>query len=334
MDIKKENQRVAAKHLERLRAVIDESSASILDRQLKARGIDQHNIQLEQFHQLIVLIKPHQPDITLRLFQCLTLSDFGLYGYACASAVTLQEAIQHSIKFMPLSAVRYQEKEEIDTRWVHIYPVVLPDFLDQVIDIDEDFAAGNYSLLKDLLGDNFDWNMVEIHFSHNRPDYGRAYDDIFQCRVKFEQPKTLIRYPVSWLTKPISTNDSSLAEVCVSRCFELLNESDRKTPWSDKIRRLIIESRFEIITLEHAAKKLHIMPRTLREYLYREKESFRRLLLEVRMTLARQYLKSTTMSGEEISYLLKYSQPSVFFRAFEKYFGKTTRQLRSLFASK
>ena len=55
------------------------------------------------------------------------------------------------------------------------------------------------------------------------------------------------------------------------------------------------------------------MPRTLREYLYRENCSFRGLLLGVRMTLARHYLQSTTMSGEEISYLLKYSQLSVFF---------------------
>jgi AraC-like DNA-binding protein len=328
MDIKKENQRVAAKHLNRLRAVLDVGSTALLEGQLKEWGIDRHTIQLEQFHQLIVLIKPHQPDITLRLFQSLTLSDFGLYGYACTSAVTLQEAIQHSIKFMPLATARFQEKEEIGMRWVYLYPVVLPIFYEYIIDIDEDFAAGNYRLLEELLGKGIDWSMVEIHFSHNRPDYGQAYDDIFQCKVKFNQPETLIRYPISWLDNAISTNDPSLAEACVTRCFELINESDRHTPCSDKVRRLIIKSRFEITTLDGAAEQLHFMPRTLREYLYREKESFRSLLLEVRMTLARQYLKSTAMSGEEISYLLKYAQPSVFFRAFEKYFGKTTRQLR------
>jgi len=73
------------------------------------------------------------------------------------------------------------------------------------------------------------------------------------------------------------------------------------------------------------------MPRTLREYLYRENNSFRALVLEARMTLAKHYLEASTMSGEEISYLLKYAQPSVFFRSFQKHFGVTTKQVKNNF---
>lgn len=323
-----ESQRISGRHLRRLRKVVDESARPCLDGLLKELGLDEHSIQLEEFHYLASQLKPHQPDITLRLFQHLNLSDFGLYGYACASAATLREAVEHSIKFMALSTVRYQEFEEIDDHWVRLYPVTKLRFVEQLIDIDEDFAAGNYCLLKTLLGEHFDSRLVEVHFSHSRPDYGSVYDEMFQCKLEFDQAETSIRYPASWLNQPIKTNDPSLADVCVSRCFELIDEKDRQTPWSDQIRRLVIETRFEITTLERAAEQFHVMPRTLREYLYREKCSFRELLLEVRMTLAKQYLQSTTMSGEEISYLLKYAQPSVFFRAFERYFGCTSKTLR------
>lgn len=328
MRVVEESNRVAARHLSRLRQVVDERARPFLDRLLKEQGLGEHNIQLEQFHGLIRRLKADQPDITLRLFQRLTLSDFGLYGYACASASTVREAVKHSIKFMALSTNRYQEFDEIDDQWVQLYPLTEPGFTEQSVDIDEDFAAGNYRLLETLLGEKFDRSLVEVNFSHSRPGYGPVYDELFQCKLKFDQPATSIRYPASWLGQPISTTDPILAEVCVSRCFELVDENNRYTPWSDKIRRLIIETRFEIITLERAAEHLHLMPRTLREYLYREQCSFRELLLEVRMSLAQQYLQSTSMSGEAISYLLKYSQPSVFFRAFERYFGKTTKSFR------
>jgi AraC-like DNA-binding protein len=333
MTIDDENQRVAARHLERLTDALVPANQKRLTQLLSKQQLTSSNIQLPQLHHLIIGLKQYQPDITLRLFQQLTLSDFGLYGYACASANTLQEAIDYSVKFMALSSERYQELQEHEQRqgktWVSISPISLPSHAKQMIDIDEDFAAGNYRLLEVLLEGNVDWRRVEIHFAHRRPGYGNAYDDFFQCRVKFEQAETKIRYPASWLQKPISHSDGNLAENCLKRCFDLLEESDQQTPWSDKIRRLIIEQRFEINSLNQAAEYLHLMPRTLREYLYREKNNFRELLLEARMTLAKHYLQATAMSGEEISYLLRYSQPSVFFRAFEKYFGATTKCFRN-----
>lgn len=327
-----ENQRVAVKHLQRLRFVANEPACLLLDQTLRSRGLGESSINLDGFNELMQRLKPLQPDITLRLFQHLTLSDFGLYGYACASAKTLRESIHRSIQFMALTTVRYQETEQFDGQWVKIYPLTAPSYVDQLVDIDEDFAAGNYRLLEVLLGgdidSDIDWSQVTVDFSHTRPSYGAAYDDLFQCKIRFDQAETCIRYPVSWLEKPIRTNDPSLSEVCLARCMEIIVKNDGNSQWSDKVRKLIIESRFEVKTLEQAADELYLMPRTLREYLYREQLSFRGLLLELRMTLAQHYLQSTAMSGEQISFLLKYAQPSVFFRAFEKYFGFTTKTLR------
>ena len=59
----------------------------------------------------------------------------------------------------------------------------------------------------------------------------------------------------------------------------------------------------------------------LRKRLYRENTSYKEIVLEVRMTLAQHYLEATTLSVQEIAYLLDYSQAAPFSRAFKAYFG-------------
>lgn len=328
MDIIDENHQVALRHFRRLQQVLNSDAKAVLrDLMADVKAVPE-DIQLDQFHRLIKRLKPYQPDVTLRLFQSLTLSDFGLYGYACATAENLGQAIEFSIKFMALTTERYHELSEVDGRKVRIYPVTLPAYIDQAIDVDEDFVAGNCRLLDVLLDGDVDWQMVKIQFSHLRPDYGDVYDEVFQCDLAFGQPETCISFPKSWLRRPIISKDPSLAEPCVQRCFELLGVGNQEALWSDKVRRLIIESRFTVVTLAQAAARFNVSARTLREYLYREGTNFRQLLLEVRMTLAKHYLQITKMSGEEISEMLQYSQPSVFFRAFENWFGCTTKVVR------
>lgn len=335
MQIDEERQRVAQRQLLRLSEIVAPRQPAAWERELKQRHLSPDTIRegsavitLDQLHGLIMALKPDIPDITLRLFQQTTLADFGLYGYACASATTLREAIDYSIKFMLLSSERYEEGLVLDHQWVTLHPVTAAQYSAQIVDIDEDFAAGNYRLLQVLLGEQVDWRQVRIGFSHSRPNYGDSYDNLFQCSVAFDQPETSIRYPKSWLDNPIAHMDASLAEACLARCFSLLKQREDSSPYSDRVRRLIIESRFEVSSLEQAAGAFNLSPRTLRERLYREHNSFRQLLLDVRMNLAKQYLQATAMRGEEIAYLLKYAQPSVFFRAFERYFGCTTKVMR------
>ena len=56
--------------------------------------------------------------------------------------------------------------------------------------------------------------------------------------------------------------------------------------------------------------------------------SYRYIVAEVRMELAKKYLESTAIPLKEISYLLGYDYPPNFFRAFKKWFGFTTESIR------
>ena len=85
--------------------------------------------------------------------------------------------------------------------------------------------------------------------------------------------------------------------------------------------------------LESAAGLLRLTPAQLRKRLYRAGTSYKKLVLETRMGLGKQYLVDTSLSIQEIAYLLDYGSPPPFSRAFKKYFGHSPEAYRSTAAN-
>jgi AraC-like DNA-binding protein len=78
------------------------------------------------------------------------------------------------------------------------------------------------------------------------------------------------------------------------------------------------------------SSRLAVSTRTLQRRLNAENTSFQLLLNRTREQLARHYLKGSTMSGAEISFLLGFEDPNSFFRAFHSWTGETPEQARTL----
>jgi AraC-like DNA-binding protein len=66
----------------------------------------------------------------------------------------------------------------------------------------------------------------------------------------------------------------------------------------------------------------------LRKRLYRAGTSYKKLVLEIRMALARYYLQDTNLPVQEIAYLLDYSQAAPFSRAFKTHHGVSPEHAR------
>ena len=80
---------------------------------------------------------------------------------------------------------------------------------------------------------------------------------------------------------------------------------------------------------EAIADTLHVSLRSLQRRLKEEDTSFRDLLEETRQQLARQYLRDGRRSIGEITYLLGFTEPSNFTRAFKRWTGKSPAQYRA-----
>ncbi|MCG8346105.1 MAG: AraC family transcriptional regulator [Chlorobiales bacterium] len=81
-------------------------------------------------------------------------------------------------------------------------------------------------------------------------------------------------------------------------------------------------------SIDAVSSKLFVSPRTLQRRLKQEGKSFQDLLHKTREALAKHYLKTSSLSAAEISFLLGFEEPNSFFRAFHLWTGKTPEQVR------
>ena len=83
----------------------------------------------------------------------------------------------------------------------------------------------------------------------------------------------------------------------------------------------------EKLSIKKVAREMSVSVRTLQNRLKEEGVVFSELLTDTRQKLAKKYLQED-YSVEQITYLLGFSEPSVFRKAFKKWSGVTPRQFQ------
>ena len=83
----------------------------------------------------------------------------------------------------------------------------------------------------------------------------------------------------------------------------------------------------DVVTLKDIAAHFSYHPNYISMLLHKETgRKFTEILLEKRMERAVLLMKNTSLSLEEISVLLGYSNHSNFYKAFKEYYGMTPRE--------
>ena len=97
----------------------------------------------------------------------------------------------------------------------------------------------------------------------------------------------------------------------------------------EQLRRAIGEAlRTGVPSLAELASALGTSERTLRRRLGEHGWSYRALLDATRMDLARCYVRDRGLPLAEVAFLLGFSEPSAFHRAFKRWAGMTPREFR------
>ena len=83
------------------------------------------------------------------------------------------------------------------------------------------------------------------------------------------------------------------------------------------------------MTIDAVARRLSTTARTLQRRLARGGTSFEALRDDARRQAAELYLSTTTLTIAEVTYLLGYSEPTAFHRAFRRWHGTTPQAFRA-----
>lgn len=172
---------------------------------------------------------------------------------------------------------------------------------------------------------------LAIRLPYPSPGELKTYREVFSCPVYFDQPGATIEFATSQLRLPISASDPTLSgylEALANSTLEALGASDES--FLDTVRRALwSELRGGKPNLWRTASALDISPRTLQRRLRDEGCSFSSLLDELRRELAGDLLADKNLGVADVAFLLGYSEPSAFQRAFRRWRGVSPRQFRS-----
>jgi AraC-like DNA-binding protein len=69
-------------------------------------------------------------------------------------------------------------------------------------------------------------------------------------------------------------------------------------------------------------------PRSLQRRLTEEGTRYNDVLSDIRAEFAKRYLARGTISASEVAYLIGFTEPSAFFKAFKRWTGMTPREFQ------
>jgi AraC-like DNA-binding protein len=169
---------------------------------------------------------------------------------------------------------------------------------------------------------------LDVSFIYAEPDSRVEYDRIFQCPIRFSQKENSFTVDASIFDTPILMANPRLLEHFEKYAQDFLSGIERRNEYTRAVTRIIIaQLDDEVLSIEKVAREMSIGVRTLQKRLEEEGVVFSDLLREIRYSLAKKYLREN-YSVEQITYLLGFSEPSAFRRAFKKWSGVTPREYR------
>jgi AraC-like DNA-binding protein len=173
-----------------------------------------------------------------------------------------------------------------------------------------------------------DNNPIEVRFRHADPGYAQTYREIFKCPVLFAQEKTQLIYNKKVMLCNNISPDPYLEAVLKKNAEAALKTLSKNESFQDRLREFIIKHlHLGTVDVTLASEVMNMDRRTLHRRLKKEGTTFKELLIGIKKELARGYLNQG-LTATQIAYLLGFSEPSSFQRAFKRWFGKNPGEFR------
>ena len=266
------------------------------------------------------------PAIAIRIGEDIDLAAYGTYGFAIMSSADMGAALDLFL--------RYGQSFILSSSWHR------SDYEDGIILRMEQNSGTQYQqmLLTELSFSHLHGNSqlliakpaegVRVHLNYPRPKHFEVYEESWAHSIEFDQEHSQIFLPNHWLRQRVRTGDPTTNVLFSQQCEELVSGMTEVDETAAIVRRLLIHSVGNFLSISEVAEQLHVTERTLRRRLAAEGTDFRTIFDDIKNTLARNYLRKTSLSVVEIADLLNYAEATNFHRAFQRWNSTTPADYR------
>jgi len=167
-----------------------------------------------------------------------------------------------------------------------------------------------------------------VHVTHPAPPYRAEYERIFQVPVVFESDRNAFLTDDEWLGYTTPALPRSVSEVLRAHAEGLLEKLESSKSTRGRVEELLTPILHTGgVGVDAVAAELGLSRQTLFRRLKAEGVTFEKVLDELRRKLALRYLREGKVSVNEAAYLVGFSDPASFSRAFKRWTGSSPRAM-------
>ncbi|MFO7678543.1 MAG: AraC family transcriptional regulator [Chloroflexota bacterium] len=268
----------------------------------------------------------NDPYLGLHMGEFAQPGSWSILGYLMMNCQTLGEAFEKSGRYQRIIGNMIDAHTQFGLGKVRVVYFTPPHAPQMSRHCFEATFSSSVHLARTLSGLPLSPN--EVTFTYPEPGSRAEYERIFNCPVRFGHKDNSMTLDMRMGNLPVRMANPSLLAHFEQYARDFLAQMDRNDATSQAVTTIILAHLDdESLSIEKVAREMAVSVRTLQKRLEAEGMVFSSLLRDIRQQLAQKYLREN-YSVEQITYLLGFSEPSVFRKSFKKWLGVTPREYR------
>lgn len=268
----------------------------------------------------------NDPYLGLHMGEFAQPGSWSILGYLMMNCKTLSEAFEKSGRYQRIIGNMINGRMELGlgkVRAVYFTPPHAPVMSRHCF---EATFSSSVRLARTLSG--LPLAPLEVTFTYPEPESRAEYERIFNCPVHFGKKDHSMTLDMRMGNLPVRMANPALLEHFEQYAQDFLAQLERNDATTQAVIKIILARLDdESLSIEKVAREMAVSVRTLQKRLESEGVVFSDLLRDIRQRLAKKYLREN-YSVEQITYLLGFSEPSVFRKSFKKWMGITPKEYR------
>ncbi|MBP6012010.1 MAG: AraC family transcriptional regulator ligand-binding domain-containing protein [Alphaproteobacteria bacterium] len=269
-----------------------------------------------------------EPALALQFGEAVRMQEISIVGLICEACET---TVDVGVQLNRYGRLAFDVRSDVEPiRLVHDADGYWMDFAGAVFNGNPMLAEAELARMvenaRTMFADNAYFRStpfpLAVQVKHEAPSYRGEYERIFRAPVRFGAKMNALQIDPGFLSLRQPPVSRYVFGVLSARAEALLRELEETKTLRGQVESLLIPVLHTgVPPIEQIAAKVGVSRATLYRKLKAEGASFEKVLDDLRHRMALHYLDGKQVSVNEAAYLVGFSEPSAFSRAFRRWTG-------------